>query len=93
MDLPALDGDAYEDGSLRSALAAVDLALGSYLRLRPAPVVLAGPQKLVLAFWSVSGNKARLAGTVYGGFEDAPTAELARRTRPVLKRYLDSGSH
>jgi hypothetical protein len=58
--------------------------------MRPAPVVLAGPQPLVSAFWSASRNLARLAGTVYGGFDEAPTPELARRTRPVLDRYLDS---
>lgn len=93
MELPALDVGAQDGGSLRSALAAVDLALGSHLQLHPAPVVLAGPQKIVLAFWSVSRNTARLAGTVYGGFDAAPTAELARRTRPVLNRYLDSHQH
>jgi hypothetical protein len=90
MDLPALDGSGEQGGSLRSALGAVDLALGKYLRLRQAPIVLAGPQKIVSAFWSVSQNMARLAGTVYGSFDGTPTAELARRTRPVLDRYLDS---
>jgi hypothetical protein len=90
MDLPALDGSAPDGGSMRSALAAVDAALGGYLRLRPAPVILAGPQKLVSAFWSESRNLARLAGTVYGGFDDVPTEDLVRRIRPVLDRYLDS---
>ena len=90
MDLPALDSPADQGDSLRSALAAVDLALGSYLHTRPVPVVLAGPQTLLAAFWSASRNRARLAGTVYGGFGDAPTPDLARRTRPVLDRYLDA---
>jgi hypothetical protein len=90
MDLSAPNGPTHEGGSLRAALAAVDLALGSYLRLHPAPVVLAGPQKLVSAFCSVSRNLTRLAGTVYGGFDEAASAELTRRTRPVLDRYLDS---
>jgi hypothetical protein len=93
MDLLAHGGAARDDGSLQPALAAVDLALGSYLRLHPAPVILAGPQKLVSAFASLSQHMARLAGTVYGGFDHAHTAELARRTRPVLNRYLDSHQH
>jgi len=90
MDLPALDSPADQGESLQSALAAVDLALGSHLRTCPVPVVLAGPQTLVAAFWSASRHLARLAGTVYGGFDVTPTTELARRTRPVLDRYLDA---
>jgi hypothetical protein len=90
MDLPALDGPGHHGVSLRSALAAVDLALSSYLRTHQAPVVLAGPQKLVSAFCSASQNVTRFAGTVYGGFGDAPTTELARRARPALDRYLES---
>jgi len=90
LDLPALDSPTDQSDSLQSALTAVDLALGSYLRTRPVPVVLAGPQTLLAAFRSASRNLARLAGTVYGGFDDAPTMELARRTRPVLDRYLDA---
>jgi len=90
MDLPALDSSADHVDSRQSALAAVDRALGSYLRTRPAPVVLAGRQTLLTAFWSTSRNLARLAGTVYGGFDDVPTTELTRRIRPVLDRYLEA---
>jgi hypothetical protein len=79
-------GSPAQDG----ALASLDKSLGAYLRLRPAPVVVAGPQELVTRFCALSVNLTRFAGTVYGGFEDLDLDELARRTRPVLNRYLAS---
>ncbi|HYO17162.1 MAG TPA: hypothetical protein VES02_00650 [Dermatophilaceae bacterium] len=78
---------------LLSALRAVDRALGTYLRLHPAPVVVVGPQKAVTSFHSLSHNLSRLAGTVYGKFDDVSVAELARRTRPALNNYLRSREH
>jgi hypothetical protein len=83
------DGDQH----LPSALRAVDRGLGTYLRLHPAPVILAGPQTIVTTFHRLSRNMARLAGTVYGGFDDTDPSELARRTRPILNRYLASREH
>jgi len=93
MDLPSGPDGARDDASLQSALVAVGVALNHYLRTHPAPVILAGPQTLVTAFWSASGHLAHIAGTVYGGFGDSPTEELARRVRPALGRYLDSHRH
>lgn len=92
MDFPTPLADS-DDESLLSALRVVDRGLGTYLRLHPAPVVVAGPQNVVLAFHSMSANMARLAGTVYGGFDDVSPTELARRTRPILNHYLGSREH
>jgi hypothetical protein len=78
---------------LLTALRAVDRALGTYLRLHPAPVVVVGPQQAVAAFTSMSRNLSRLAGTAYGSFADVSVAELARRTRPALNNYLRSREH
>jgi hypothetical protein len=78
---------------LLTALRAVDRALGVYLRLHLAPLVVVGPQKVVTAFTSRLGNLSRLAGTAYGSFDDVSIAELARRTRPALNNYLRSREH
>lgn len=90
VSLATLDGRPRDAESLVSVLRGVDLALGAYLRLHPAPLVVVGPQAVVTAFRSGSRNLARLAGTVYGGFDDTSADELVRRTAPVLRRYLAS---
>jgi len=87
-----LDNPDDPEGLL-TALRAVDRALGVYLRLHPAPVVVVGPQQAVTAFTSMSRNLSRLAGTAYGCFDDVSVAELARRTRPALNNYLRSREH
>lgn len=90
LELGAKDGSPRTPDNLTAAFRAVDRALGAYVRLHPAPVVVVGPQKLVTAFRSVSRNLSRLAGTVYGAFDDTAIGEISRRTRPVLNRYLNS---
>ena len=68
----------------------VDRALGVYLRLRPAPLILIGPDKVLTAFKALSRNTGRLAGTIGGNLARAPLSELARRLQPVLDLYLHS---
>jgi hypothetical protein len=73
---------------LPTAMRLVDRALGTHLRLHPAPLVVAGPERTVAAFTATSKHTARLAGIVHGALERAPLPDLAARTRPVLERYL-----
>ncbi|MFZ0159871.1 MAG: hypothetical protein WAL50_12645 [Kineosporiaceae bacterium] len=75
-------------GDPTSALRQVDRALGTYLYLHPAPLIVAGPKRLVASFRQLSRYTARLAGTLFGSFEHVGLAELAERTRPALERYL-----
>ncbi len=73
-----------------SFLRRVDTALGVYLRLRPAPLILIGPDRELTAFKGLSRNTGRLAGTIGGNLARAPLSELARRLQPVLDLYLHS---
>ncbi|RZU46608.1 hypothetical protein EV385_6683 [Krasilnikovia cinnamomea] len=66
----------------------VDAALGTYLRLHPAPLVLVGGERATAAFRRVSTNCARLAGTVPGNLTHANTTELTTRVHTVLDDYL-----
>jgi hypothetical protein len=68
----------------------VDRALGSYLRLHPAPLILVGTERVLAEFRQLSTNLSRLAGCVYGSLLTAPTIDLATRIRPVLNAYLHS---
>ncbi|MFN8074973.1 MAG: hypothetical protein U0Q15_06085 [Kineosporiaceae bacterium] len=85
LDLKLL-GDPESPATMR----AVDRALGAYLRLHPAPVVLAGPQRQLAAFRQVSKHLQRCAGHLYGVFDHARLPDLAARTRPVIEDYLHS---
>lgn len=66
----------------------VDRALGAYLRVHPAPVVLAGAPELVEQFRANSANLGRLAGVLPGDHRDTPLDELAGLIRPVIEGYL-----
>jgi hypothetical protein len=68
----------------------VDQALGAYLKLHPAPLVLVGTERVLTEFRQLSGNLTRLAGCVHGGLLTAPTPALVARIRPVLNDYLHS---
>jgi hypothetical protein len=87
-DTGGRDGHAVggPDGFLRT----VDRALGTWLQLHPAPLVLAGPSRVLSAFCGLSRNLGRLAGQVPANVVHAPLPELAARTRPILERYLHS---
>jgi hypothetical protein len=66
----------------------VDAALGTYLRLHPAPLVLVGSDRATAAFRRVSTNCTRLAGTVTGNLTHASRSQLTTRIRTVLDTYL-----
>ncbi|BEL12994.1 hypothetical protein Q0Z83_111850 [Actinoplanes sichuanensis] len=66
----------------------VDAALGTYLRLHPAPLVLVGSDHATAAFRRISTNCARLAGTVNGNLTHAGRGVLTTRIRAVLDAYL-----
>lgn len=71
-------------------LRVVDQALGTHLRLHPAPLILVGPERLLATFRGLSRNLTRLAGSITGSHATAPLPELVHRTRPVLDAYLHS---
>ncbi len=66
----------------------VDEALGAYLRLHPAPVVVAAAEPTASAFTRTSRHLSRLAGTVTGNHVRRGSHEIAQLTRPVLEDYL-----
>lgn len=71
----------------------VDRALGTYLQLHPAPVVLVGPERLLATYRGLSRHLARLAGSITGSHVRLPLPDLARRIGPVLDAYLHSREH
>jgi hypothetical protein len=81
---------AHSDAARRSAtfLRDVDRALGSYLAVRPAPLVIAAAEPTLSQFTSASKNLGRFAGAVPGNHLTTPLPELARRSRPLLEQYL-----
>lgn len=68
----------------------VDTALGVYLRLRPAPLILVGPDRVLAQFRSLSRNVGRLAGSIGGNLAKSPLPVLTQRLQPVLDSYLHS---
>ncbi len=95
---PRLAGDAKKEERRSSATARgrrsfyrdVDRALGTYLTVHPAPLVLVGTQRELAEFRDLSQNLSRLAGSVHGSLITAPAADLTPRIRPVLQAYLRS---
>lgn len=69
-------------------LVTVDKALGSYLRLHPAPLVIVAAQPTLASFRWMSRNTQRLAGTIAHDHIMHSTAELGARIRTVLEDYL-----
>ncbi len=66
----------------------VDRSLSTYLRLHPAPLVIAAGDRTLSAFTAVSTNLGRLAGTIPANVTTEPLPTLAARITPVLERYL-----
>lgn len=81
---------AEQDRRADAFLRAVDRALGTYLSLHPAPLILVGASRTLARFTRISTNLARLAGTVQGSHARTPLPTLARLIRPVLQDYLRS---
>jgi len=77
-------GEAARERFLRE----VDQSLGAYLRLHPAPLVLAAAQPTLSTFRRLSRNTARLAGTLTGNHLFSPLEDLQVRIRPVIETYL-----
>ena len=94
LDPSARDAEAGRDGrgsgDSTAFLRSVDRALGTYLQLHPAPLVLAGPSRVLATFTGLSRNLGRLAGQIPANVVQQPLRELAARTRPVLEHYLHS---
>ena len=80
--------DQRTPGAVDAFFRQVDRALGTHLRLHPAPLVLIGAERTLARFRGISNNTARLAGTVTGSLTKAPMTDLAPRIRVVLERYL-----
>jgi Bacterial archaeo-eukaryotic release factor family 3 len=85
---PVKGGD--EDRRADTFFRTVDRALGTYLSLHPAPLVLVGAGRTLTRFTRISRNLARLAGTVQGSHARTPLPTLARLIRPVIEDYLRS---
>jgi len=69
-------------------LRTVDSAFGTYRRLHPSPVVLAGDDRVVSEFERISRNLDRCAGVVRANVATEPLAQITERTRPLLHTYL-----
>lgn len=87
--LRAIRDTASRSGS-EEFLRRVDRRLGAYRALHPSPLVLAGPAPVLETFTAIARHTHRLAGTLAGDVLDAPPAELAVLTRPILQNYLAS---
>jgi hypothetical protein len=68
----------------------VDQALGAYLLMRPAPIVVIAAEPTLSRFDQVSANLARLAGKVAGNHLTTPLREVADLVAPHLEAYLAS---
>lgn len=73
-----------------SHLRTVDRALGTYLSLHPAPLVIVGASRTLSRFSALSRNLGRCAGRVQGSHARTPLPTLVRLIRPVLEAYLRS---
>ncbi len=80
----ASDGGSSAETFLRT----VDTSLGTYARLRPAPLVVAAADPTLSTFLGLSNNLRRLAGTIHVNHPEAPLSELSRRCAPLLEEYL-----
>lgn len=77
-----------EEKDTAAFLRTVDRALQTYLRVHPAPLVLAGHKRTLATFTALSGNLSRLAGQIPVNLSTEPLSALAARTRPILESYL-----
>jgi hypothetical protein len=82
-----------DDKDTAAFLRGVDRALGTYLRLHPAPLVLAGSTRVLATFTGLSTNLGRLAGSIPVNLSSEPLSALAERIRPALEDYLLSRQH
>lgn len=78
------DEEAGGEGFLRR----VDAALGAYLRLHPAPLVVAAAEPTASSFTELSANTARLAGILPGDHLRTPLPALTPQVRLIMEGYL-----
>jgi len=71
-------------------LADVDSALGAYLRIHPAPLVVVGAEPTLSTFCGLSKNLGRLAGKVVGNHVHVRLDVLSGRIAPRIEDYLGS---
>jgi hypothetical protein len=71
-----------------SFLRQVDMALGAYLRMHPAPLVIAAAEPTASSFTRASTNTARLAGVIPGNHLRTPLPTLNGQVRLVIEGYL-----
>jgi hypothetical protein len=83
-------GDKFRKEPAEAFLKRVDRALGAYLRLRPAPIVVIAAEPTLSRFDQMSVNLARLAGKVTGNHITTPLPEVADLVAPHIERYLAS---
>ena len=76
------------DSDTVAFLRTVDRALTTYLRLHPAPLVLAGSTRTVATYTDLSNNLTRLAGSIPVNLSKEPLPALAARIRPTMEDYL-----
>ena len=89
-DRPSRSEGRRQGAPDREFLRSVDRALTAYLGDHPAPLVLAGPPRVLATYRGMSRNLGRLAGTITGNRGNAPLTVLQERIRPVLDAYLHS---
>lgn len=80
------DGSKNNEGFL----ADVDTALGAYLRIHPAPLVVVGAEPTLSTFCGLSKNLGRLAGKVIGNHVHVRLDVLSGRIAPRIEDYLSS---
>ena len=68
----------------------VDRALGAYLRVRPAPLVVVAAEPTLGRFCHLSENLARLAGKISGNHMTTPLPEMSELVAPAIEGYLAS---
>lgn len=86
----ARGGAQSDDEAVDAFLRTVDRALGAYVALHPAPLVVLGAQRVLSRFLNLSRNLGRLAGTLHGSHARTPLPVLTGLVRPVLEQYLRS---
>lgn len=82
--------DAASGGRQDRFLKQVDEALGSYLKVRPAPLIIVAAEPTLSNFCRYSKNLDRLAGKVPGNHLTSPLRVISDLTGSDIERYLSS---
>lgn len=82
--------DAEDGGRPERFLTQVDHALGAYLQVRPAPLIVVAAEPRLSQFCRHSQNLGRLAGKIAGNHLTTPLRVLSDLIGPDIERYLAS---